>query len=81
MFAARASLDLIIAITVGVLVLAYIRTEYLAPVPTEAATLRYPGEFGFPAWFSQGPSPHDFVEEDLVKEGEPGERVLVLHGK
>jgi hypothetical protein len=81
MFPARTILDPIIAIAVGALFVAYLRAEYLAPVPTEAATLRYPHEFGFPAWFSKGPSPHDVVEDDLVGANEPEERVLVLHGQ
>lgn len=81
MFPARTILDPIIAIAAGVLFIAYLRTEYLAPVPTEVATLKYPHEFGFPAWFSKGPSPHDVVEEDLLRPGDPEERVLVLHGQ
>lgn len=81
MFPARTILDPIIAIAAGVLFIAYLRTEYLAPVPTEVATLKYPHEFGFPAWFSKGPSPHDMVEEDLVQTGGPEERVLILHGQ
>jgi hypothetical protein len=81
MFPARTILDPIIAIAVGVLFIAYLRTEYLAPVPTEVATLKYPHEFGFPAWFSKGPSPHDVVEENLIQPGDPEERVLILHGQ
>ena len=81
MFTARAIIDPVIAIAVALLFIAWLRTEYLSPVPTEAATLRYPHEFGFPTWFSKGPSPHDYVEDDAVDTGGSVENALILHGR
>lgn len=79
MFIARSIIDPIIAISAGVLLIAYIRVEYLKPTPTEAASLQYPHELGFPSWYGKGQSPHDVISDGVRPHGGV-EQVLVLHG-
>jgi hypothetical protein len=80
MFIGRSIIDPIIAIAAGVLLVAYIRVEYHKPTPTEAASLQYPHELGFPSWYNKGQSPHDVTPDDVTRGNGEAEHVLVLHG-
>jgi hypothetical protein len=81
MFASRSFSDAIIALVAVILLIIYIRTEYHKPIVTEAASLRYPHQLGFPSWFARGQSPYDVILGGSEAPEDGMERVLILHGE